>query len=807
MFLQKIMIQNRICYILAPSKTKLNNNMKPSLTGILILFCCALLWNCKPERTFTASEISIIPQVQKMTLGESSFKFNKSTSFVVENPQQEAIAGQMAERFEKAAGWKLQISLNTTEGSNQVYFKTDSQLPDEGYSIDVKKDRIEIKASNPSGFFYAIQSLRQLLPIQIEDSKIAQNIDWLVPVISISDSPSFKWRGYMLDVSRHFFTKAEVLRMIDNLSLHKMNTFHLHLVDDNGWRIEIKKYPKLTEIGAWRVDREDKPWNSRPKQEAGEKATYGGFYTQADIKEMVAYAQSRYVTIVPEIEMPAHVTSALAAYPQFSCKGGPFTVVPGGVWPITDIYCAGNDSTFGFVEDVLSEVIDLFPSKYIHVGGDEATKTEWEKCPKCQKRIKTEGLKNTGELQSYFIKRIEKFINSKNRILLGWDEILEGGLPPKATVMSWRGTQGGIDAAKQGHDVVMTPGTPCYFDHYQGPSDQEPLAIGGYNPISLVYQFNPVPKELDAQAAKHILGGQANLWTEYIPNFKQVEYMTFPRIAALAETLWSPTSVRNWEDFSRRIQLMMKRYDQMGINYSKSAFKVAAISQSDPQKNQLAVTLTSELSGLEIHYTTDGSEPNAQSSIYKEPVLLNKTSILKAVTIQNGIAAEKSFSQSFNINKATAKPVKYLIPYSENYKGSGLYTLVNGVHGSTNHADGQWQAWEGTNMEVVIDLEQATEIHTISAGSFQNAGAWIFFPKKVEFLVSSDGIKFQKVAEVKNDVDPLSADKQIKEFSASFNPTTASFVKVIAYNLGKFSKGHVGEGKATWLFIDEISVE
>lgn len=781
--------------------------MRQTFTGLMILMCFASIWSCKPNKTFTEKEITLIPQVQKMTLGESSFQFNKSTQLVVENAEQEAIASQLATKFEKAAGWKPEIKKEGSEGSNQVYFKTEPTLADEAYSLIVFKNRIEIKAAKPAGFFYAMQTLRQLLPVEIESSKKQEKVDWLVPVVNISDGPSFKWRGFMLDVSRHFFPKEDVLRMIDNLSLHKINTFHLHLVDDNGWRIEIKKYPKLTEVGAWRVDREDKHWNSRPKQQAGEKATYGGFYTQEDIKEMVAYAQSRYVTIIPEIEMPAHVTSALAAYPQYSCTGGPFTVLPGGVWPITDIYCAGNDSTFQFIENVLSEVIDLFPSKYIHVGGDEATKTEWEKCPKCKQRIKTEGLKNAGELQSYFIKQIEKFINSKDRVLLGWDEILEGGLPPKATVMSWRGTQGGIDAAKQGHDVVMTPGTPCYFDHYQGPMDQEPLAIGGYNPLSLVYSFDPVPKELDAEAAKHVLGGQANLWTEYIPNFKHVEYMTFPRVAAIAEALWSPKEVRNWEGFSRRIQSFMKRYDQMGLNYSKSAYKVTAKSVSNPEKKQLGISLSSELVGVEIHYTIDGSEPNAQSPLYSEPVMLDKTSTLKAVTIQNGVPAEKPLIQSFSINKATAKSVKYITPYSDDYKGAGEFTLVNGVRGSTNHADGEWQAWSGINMEVVVDLQQTTEIRSISTGSLQNAGAYIFFPTKVEFYTSEDGVKFQKVAESVNDIDPLLGDKKLKEFSATFNPVSVRFIKVVANNLGKCPKGHIGEGKPAWMFIDEIIVD
>jgi len=781
--------------------------MKQSFAGIMILLCCAFFWSCKPNRTFTESEIALIPQVQKMTLGESSFKFKESTKLVVESVDQEVIARQFADLFEKASGWKLQVVVGGNEGSNQVYFKTEPIMAPEGYILEVQKNRIEIKAAKPAGFFYATQTLRQLLPVEIENSQKNENLDWLVPVVSITDNPAFKWRGFMLDVVRHFFSKEDVLHLIDNLALHKINTLHLHLVDDQGWRIEIKKYPKLTTVGAWRVDHEDKPWGSRAPQQPGEKATYGGFYTQKDIKEMVAYAQLRFITVVPEIEMPAHVTSALAAYPQFSCKGTPLTVPSGGLWPITDIYCAGNDSTFLFLQDVLSEVIDLFPSKYIHVGGDEATKTEWEKCPKCKARIKTEGLKNVGELQSYFMKRMEKFINSKGRTLLGWDEILEGGLPAEATVMSWRGMQGGIDAAKQGHDVVMSPNSYAYFDYYQGTKDQEPLAIGGYLPLSTVYSFNPIPKELNAEEAKHILGGQANLWSEFLPNIKHADYMTFPRIAALAEAVWSPNEVRSWDSFSHRIQLFMKRYDQMGLNYSKSAFKVLSKTGFDPVKKQLAITLKSELPGLEIHYTTDGSEPNNLSKVYTEPILVDKTSVLKAIAFSDGIPSEKSMSQSFNMNKATVKPVKYLIPYSESYKGSGEYTLVNGVRGSTSHSDGEWQAWEGTNMEVVINLQQATEIHSISVGSLQNVGAWIFLPRKMEYFVSSDGINFKKVAEKVNEADPLSGENQLKDFSVEFIPVLANFVKVIAYNLGKAPKGHVGAGQNAWMFIDEIAVE
>ncbi len=781
--------------------------MKKLFAGFFILLGSIAFLGCKPNRSFNESEIALIPQVKKMTLGQSSFKFTKSTKFVVESVDQEVIAGQFANMFEKSAGWKPQVVVGGNEGSNQVYFKTDQVMGPEAYSIKIQQNRIEIKAAKPAGFFYATQTIRQLLPAGIESQQKQANIEWLVPVVSINDSPAFKWRGFMLDVSRHFFPKEDVLKMIDNLSLHKINTLHLHLVDDQGWRIEIKKYPKLTSVGAWRVDREDKPWGGRPAQEPGEKATYGGFYTQADIKEIVAYAQAHFINVVPEIEMPAHVMSALASYPQFSCKGKPLTVPPGGVWPITDIYCAGNDSTFLFLQDVLTEVIDLFPSKYIHVGGDEATKTEWGKCPKCQKRIKEEKLKNVEELQSYFMKRMEKFINSKGKVLLGWDEILEGGLPAEATVMSWRGFQGGIEAANAGHDVVMTPTSDCYFDYYQGPMDQEPLAIGGYLPLSKVYNFNPIAPEISAEGAKHILGGQANLWTEFVPNFKHLEYMAFPRIAALAEAVWSPKEVKNWDDFSRRIKLFMKRYDQLGINYAQSGFKVSATPEFDAQKKQLTVALKSEISGGEIHYTIDGSEPTVSSPIYKEPIIVTQTATLKAITVIDGKPTSNVFSQSFNINKATVKPVKYAISYSDSYKGSGEYTLVNGVHGTTNHSDGEWQGWEGKNMDVVIDLQQQTDVSKITTSALQNSGAWIFFPKKVEFFVSPDGAKFQKVGEVITDVDPLSKDKQIKEYAVSFAPVKAGFVKVVATSLGKAPKGHQGAGDNAWLFVDEIAVE
>lgn len=773
--------------------------MKRSLVILFIFLCTVTFFSCKPNKTFTENEITVVPQPGKMEIGSSSFKFKKNTQLVVENVDQEMVARHFAEMFKRAAGWDLPVVIGGTEGSNQVYFKTETVMGPEAYALEVSEKRIEVKAAKPAGFFYATQTLRQLLPMAIESQEPQSGIEWLVPSVNITDAPSFPWRGFMLDVSRHFFTKAEVLKMIDNLALHKINTLHLHLDDDQGWRIEIKKYPKLTQIGAWRAEQGDKPWSwsVRPNPKSDEKASYGGFYTQDDIREMVAYAQERFVNIVPEIEMPAHSYAALVSYPQFSCVGE----------QDANIFCAGNDSSFLFLQEVLNEVIDLFPSKYIHIGGDEADKTAWSKCPKCRARIKSEKLQSVEELQSYFIKRIEPFINSKGRILLGWDEILEGGLAPNATVMSWRGMQGGIDAATQGHDVVMTPGSPCYFDHYQGPMDHEPLAIGGYNPLRKVYDFNPVPAELDAEAAKHIMGGQANLWTEFVQTFDHVEYMVFPRIAALAEALWTPAANKSWPDFSRRIQTLMKRYDFLGIHYSKSAYNVQAKSSFDDASKQLQITLSCEFPNAEIHYTTDGTEPTNQSPVYDKPVILSQSATLKAITFSNEVPSGKTTTQSFNINKATVKPVKYLRPYSDAYKGSGEYCLVNGIRGSANHSDGEWQAWYGDNMEVIIDLQQVEEIHNLSVGTLQNNNAWIFFPKRVEFWTSEDGIKYKKVAESINDVDPVTSGILLKDFTATVEPTNARYVKVVAVNLGKGPKSHAGEGKPVWLFVDEIKVE
>lgn len=524
----------------------------------------------KQMQTFLA----VIPGPKQIRLTGGQFELKFTTTIYAQSGSDEIkqIANYLAERLRPATGLGLMV-LDESKAKlpdDSILLTTvnaDKELSREGYELTVTEKNIVIRASQPAGLFYGVQTLRQLLPAQIESSKKIPAANWAIRCVEIKDKPRFSWRGSLLDCCRHFLTKDFVKRYIDLLAYHKMNRLHWHITEDQGWRIEIKKYPKLTEIGAWRNTGEgdlyEKP-EEIPEQDRNK--VYGGYYTQEDVKEIVAYAKSRYVMVVPEIEMPGHSLAALACYPQLSCTGGPFEVKT--TWGRGhDVYCGGNDEVFEFLQDVLTEVIELFPSPYIHIGGDECPKERWEKCPKCQARIKAEGLKDVHELQSYFIKRIEKFLLSKNRKLIGWDEILEGGVAPSAIVQSWRGTEGAIAAAKSGHDTILSPSTHCYFDY---PETKKELASYpdwmAALPLKKVYSFEPVPEGLTAQQSKHILGGEGNVWTEFITQ-KNVDSKVWPRLTALAEVLWSAKDSRNWKDFSSRLKTHCRRFDMMSVNY------------------------------------------------------------------------------------------------------------------------------------------------------------------------------------------------------------------------------------------------
>ena len=507
------------------------------------------------------ADLGLIPQPQKIELQQGAFIFNKKTKFILPPKTDKRILNFIESTFPKnqiSQPTKSYFNINNSITFSKV--KDDTLQNSELYFININYNNIEISAISDTGYFYALQTITQLLP-----DTILSESNYVLPALSIYDEPQFIWRGAHLDVCRHFFDTQFVKKYIDLLAKHKMNIFHWHLTEDQGWRIEIKKYPKLTEIGSVRketvIEKNFNPY-------IGDGTEYGGFYTQDEIKEIVEYANNRFITIVPEIEMPGHSLAALASYPYLSCTGKQFEVLT--KWGIDEnIYCAGNDSVFLFLQNVLDEVLELFPSKYIHIGGDEAPKSQWKKCAKCQTRIIDEGLKDEHELQSYFITRIEKYLNKKGRQIIGWDEILEGGLAPNAAVMSWRGEAGGIEAANQNHYVVMTPGRPCYFDHYQSEDrDNEPFAIGGYNSLKAVYKYNPIPAELPKEKQKYILGSQANVWTEYMPNSKHVEYMLFPRLCALSEAIWTGTNKTGYEDFIYRLQNKhLSRLNTWEVNY------------------------------------------------------------------------------------------------------------------------------------------------------------------------------------------------------------------------------------------------
>ena len=588
------------------------------ISKLLVITMIMVTSSCNKE----IQEVKIIPEPASLVINKGTYTIpvNQPIYVQIGDTDLELAARYLTGRFEKTCGFKPELR-NVTEAPEAGIYLAIGKLEfsdnPEAYELRMTNDELRITGATARGVFWGVQTLLQLLPPGIYgDSVVLTGKELVVPKVLIQDEPRFKWRGMHLDVGRHLFPVEFIKKYIDMLAMHKINVFHWHLTEDQGWRIEIKKYPKLTEIGSIRT------------YEDG--TSYGGYYTQEEVKEVVAYAKSRFVDIMPEIEMPGHSVAALAAYPEYSCTGGPFKVRT--AWGVSaDVYCAGKEETFAFVEDVLSEVVDLFPFEYLHIGGDECPKTRWETCADCQARIKKEGLKDEHELQSYFIQRIEKFLKTKHRRIVGWDEILEGGLAPEATVMSWRGISGGIAAARQFHDVIMSPTSHCYFDFYQGDPQFEPRAIGGYLPMEKVYSYEPIPSELTEDEAKHILGAQANVWTEYIADASQVEYMALPRMSALAEVVWTPKEFRDYEKFLYRMDRQYERLDAMKVNYRVPPPVV--ISDSSSFTNELKLKLKSPVVGATIRFTTDGTNPSAKSPLYRIPILLQDPTTVKAITV------------------------------------------------------------------------------------------------------------------------------------------------------------------------------
>lgn len=662
----------------------------------------------------------------------------------------------------------------------------------EGYRLMAENGKVTIIGGGDAGVFYGLQTLEQL-----KDSA------GRVPVVTIEDAPRFPWRGMHLDVARHFFSKDFVKKYLDILAYHKINTFHWHLTDGIGWRLQIDKYPLLTQKGAWRKVKDEKsPWIGLELSDESRKDsadTYGGYYTKDDVREIVAYAADRHITVIPEIEMPGHSEAATFAYPEYSCP----TAQPG-----SGIYCPGKEETFEYLQGIIDEVVELFPdSPYIHIGGDEVGKEQWSKCPLCQKRMREEGLGDEHELQSYFVHRMEEYINSKGKAMIGFDEILEGGLAPNATVMSWTGFEGGIKAANAGHDVVMVPLDYVYFDHYQGQNPCEPQAWGGFNGVKRVYAFDPVPQGIAPENERYVLGGQANLWTENIRTPEHAEYMLLPRLAALSETLWTDTTAKDWKRFERKLDRQYDRYAAKGWNYSESAFTPYISDQHFNADGSLTLRLATELEGYPVHYTLDGAVPTKDSDLYTDSIVIAGPSTLTAATFRNGKAVGCTLVVPHLLNKATQAKATYATSFSPAYTGGGDTALVDNRYAFKRGDDPAWQGFERTDMDVTLDLGGVQSVEGVVLRFLQHiASTSVMLPTHLTVWTSADGRDYTVAADM-----PVAPDDDSEVLIRSFDvhlpaSVQARYVRVKAANMGTLPQGHPRRGAAAWIFTDEISV-
>lgn len=746
--------------------------------------------------------IRLIPRPLSVETREGKFTLTAATQvfFPQGKPDWEMAARAFMALAEAGAGFRLearpyQRALNPG-GDQAVYFLPDDTVEHpEGYRLEVRTGSVVIRARSAAGAFYAVQTLRQLFPPEFNSPAPTQKSDWTAPCCTIADAPRFGYRGLHLDVARHFFPVDFIKKYIDLLAFHKLNTFHWHLTDDQGWRIEIKKYPRLQTAAACRDETLIGHYSDQPPRFDGKK--YCGYYTQDEVRDIVEYARRRFVTIIPEIEMPGHSGAALAAYPELGCTGGPYeTATTWGVFG--EVFCAGNEQTFEFLDGVLEEVCALFPGPYVHVGGDECPKTRWAACPKCQRRKRDEGLKDEHELQSYFIRRAGAMLAKRGKKLIGWDEILEGGLAPSATVMSWRGTEGGIAAAREDHDVVMTPGSHCYFDYYQSDPASEPLAISGYTTLEKVYGYEPVPVELTPEEARHVLGAQANVWTEYIQTPDYVEYMAYPRVCAMSEVLWSARERRDWPDFTGRLKTHFARLDVLKVNYARSFFDVNA------SFSHGKVTLTTLDQAVQIHYTTDGTEPKDVSLLYNGPFALPRSTTVKAAAFQNGKKLGKTLVVAYHVHKASGKPYS-LGKQPEQYTGGETYALTNGITGGLKTWN-NWVALVNRDIDPVIDLGAPTDIRRVTTHFVNSKVSWIYPPRAIEVLVSDDGTAFRPVARrgfAADDMTGISLETVVLDTPGA----RGRYLKVVATTFGVIPAGAPGEGNGAWLFLDEIVVE
>ena len=765
--------------------------------------CCLILLLLQNGHA-TAQQVRVIPEPVAVFEKPGFFHFDSSCVFSF--PDDSGVIKTIslfAQELQEFSGIDILKKKQQEQLTPNIIirFSNEKQIKKEGYMLDVSPNRLQVTALDGAGVFYAFQTIRQLFSSSLYTTKNSGSLK--IPCVRIVDYPRYAYRGMHLDVSRHFFSTTFIKRYLDLLSMYKINTFHWHLTDSHGWRLEIKQYPKLTTVGAWRADRSGIPMTIAQVTQPNEPATYGGFYTQEEIREIIQYAADRSINIIPEIEVPGHCTAALVAYPQFNDLDNPVPLLMPCGYPgdLKHNFCVSYDSTYIFIENILKEVMALFPSTYIHIGGDEVRGDPWLGCSRCRQLMKDKGFTTAKQLQAYFTKRIDSFVESNGKHIIGWDEILADQVSPKSIGMVWHGPETAVEDIRKGYDVVMTPYHYTYFDFYQSDPQLEPDISYAALSLDTVYSFNPTPAAFSPQEASHILGTQACLWTENIATEKRAEYMLLPRLLALAEVAWTPLERKNYQRFIRKTETQFKRFDALGIAYATSLYNVAIRPNFDPVKKTVSIKLNKQVVDYPVYYTTNGSDPSPAAKKYTQPVVVNHNTVVKAAVFNKTKRLGKISIDSIALHKAIGAKIK-VDPMPGSELQPALINLTDGIFGTVEPYDRRWVFFTDSSLTFTIDLSKEQRVRSISLQCMEDQVGNIFFPAQIDFFSSLDGKVFTKQHTVINKKVPEQLLRHIKKFTTPPSNVSARFIRITIRNANVFK-----EREKNMLFFDEIVVQ